>query len=317
MPWQGWSNDQEEVNETRVLAGLLDSVESGVTHKSAQDVINELGISTVDPHQLVNRFIETGFFQDETTAAPGTDPTLLLASNGREAVSQFRAARSRVGTARGARTGLLLWLYDRADENFPIITELRDSPHGWFFGQQFSQDEISSAGRNLSERGLIKSLGTSTSGPVLRAELTARGTTCVETYESDPDEMERSMTGSGNVSIGTINQSGGNNAFASTVGSQTSTTNTLTVGQTAQDLATLLGVIREKGGIPDDEITEADDIENALVTSSTGSEQQATAAVGRAHRFLQRVGKLAAPAIQALFSAAGNYAALRLGMSPQ
>jgi dienelactone hydrolase len=64
------------------------------------------------------------------------------------------------------------------------------------------------------------------------------------------------MAGTGNVNIGTFHQSGGNNAFASIVGAQTSTTNTLTMNQSAQDLVTLLRVIREHGGIPEDEFDE-------------------------------------------------------------
>jgi hypothetical protein len=78
----------------------------------------------------------------------------------------------------------------------------------------------------------------------------------VESYDGDPDEMETSMAGTGNVNIGTFHQSGGNNAFASIVGAQTSTTNTLTMNQSAQDLVTLLRVIREHGGIPEDEFDE-------------------------------------------------------------
>ena len=139
----------------------------------------------------------------------------------------------------------------------------------------------------------------------------------MESYDGDPDEMEAHMAGTGNVNIGTFNQSGGNNAFASTVGSQTSTTNTLTLGQSAKDLVALLRVIREQGGIPEDEFDEADDIENDLVTGAEGSEEQAARAAGRAGRFFQRLGKFAQPATQSLLTAAGNYAALRLGMAPQ
>jgi hypothetical protein len=139
----------------------------------------------------------------------------------------------------------------------------------------------------------------------------------VESYDGDPDEMETSMAGTGNVNIGTFHQSGGNNAFASTVGAQTSTTNTLTMNQSAQDLVTLLRVIREHGGIPEDKFDEADDVENDLVTGAEGSEEQAARAVGRAGRFFQRLGKFAQPATQALLTAAGNYAALRMGLVPQ
>lgn len=79
----------------------------------------------------------------------------------------------------------------------------------------------------------------------------------------------------------------------------------------------MLRVIREQGGIPEDEFDEADDIENALDEGADGSDEQAAKAIGRAGRFFQRLGKFAQPATQSLLTAAGNYAALRLGIAPQ
>jgi hypothetical protein len=139
----------------------------------------------------------------------------------------------------------------------------------------------------------------------------------VESYDGDPDEMETSMAGTGNVNIGTFHQSGGNNAFASIVGAQTSTTNTLTMNQSAQDLVTLLRGDPRAWRDPRRQVRRADDVENDLVTGAEGSEEQAARAVGRAGRFFQRLGKFAQPATQALLTAAGNYAALRMGLVPQ
>jgi hypothetical protein len=281
--------------------------------------IEELAIGTVDPNQLVYRLIkDDGFFQDHISiAGPGTDQFMLLTHTGREVLAQFRQARTSAGIAQGARSALLRWLYEIPDVSWPHSRDILPCPHSWFYGTQLTGEQLAGAANNLIQRGYVKGSQQALGRPGRRMEMAARGSTCVEQFEGNPDEMEASMTGTGNVSIGTFNQSGGNNAFASTVGSQASTTNTLTVGQTARDLVAMLRVIRDQGGIPTDEFVEADEIENALVAGSEGSAQQATAAIGRAHRFFQRLGKFAQPATQAILTAAGNYAALRLGIASQ
>jgi hypothetical protein len=318
-PWQGWSAHQEEVDDTRVLAGLLASVQSSATTKSAQDVIDELKITTVEPHRLVYRLIkDDDLFQDDMSmAGPGTDLPLLLTPAGREVLAQFRDAQTPVRLAQGARRALLRWLSEIPETSWPHSRDILSSPHSWFFGVQFTAEQLAAAANNLIDRGYVKGGNQTMGRPGRRIEMAARGTTCVERFNGDPDEMEAHMAGTGNVNIGTFNQSGGNNAFASTVGSQTSTTNTLTLGQSAKDLVALLRVIREQGGIPEDEFDEADDIENALGAGAEGSDEAAAKAIGRAARFFHRLGKFAQPATQSLLTAAGNYAALRLGMAPQ
>ena len=120
-PWRGWSAHQEEVDDTRVLAGLLASVQSSATTKSAQDVIDELKITTVEPHRLVYRLIkDDDLFQDDMSmAGPGTDLPLLLTPAGREVLAQFRDAQTPVHLAQGARRALLRWLSEIPETSWP------------------------------------------------------------------------------------------------------------------------------------------------------------------------------------------------------
>lgn len=318
--WDGWSTSQTQVDATRILRGLLNSVEGPQTTKTTQQVIDELGLTDADPTRVMALY--GWIFKDSEGITSATEEQLELDSYGPAIMAEFELAAGRTQTNVAARRAVLMWLMDQgADEHSVNVQGLREAPHGWFYGRQFTEDQVAKAASNLEQRGFMTAVRTQQG--LIRAELTASGVKCVEQHGGDPDTTEErgQMTGGGVTIQGDFINNQGNAAVGSTVGSQTSTStvvNHLTMGMTAVDLVAIIRAVRESEGFPEDETEEAADVESALVAAGAGTEEEATAAVGRAKRFFQRLAKLTGPAVSAglttLATAGGNYAALQLGL---
>jgi hypothetical protein len=122
--------------------------------------VEELGLVGVDPDHLAVRLVELGYFrEDSLSQTPGWD-TLLITSQGRMAARDFAAARQKIKIAPAARTALLRWLYESGGDRRPNPDEILTTPFSWFYGTQFTTDQITEAARNLRNRGFVDALGT-------------------------------------------------------------------------------------------------------------------------------------------------------------
>jgi predicted nucleotide-binding protein len=194
--WPAWAQDAREIADARVLAGLLTSLgEDGQTKSATAPLVEELGLTGIDPDHLAVRLVELGYFQkDSLTVTPGWD-TLLITNHGREVARDFATARRKIKIAPAARTALLRWLYESGGDRRPNPDEILTTPFSWFYGTQFTSDQIAEAARNLRNRGFIDAIGTA-QNDVLRLSLSPRGETCVESFDANPDALERPDTGS-------------------------------------------------------------------------------------------------------------------------
>lgn len=187
--WPAWAQDAREVADARVLARLLEGLgEDGQTEAATAPLVEELGLAGVDPDHLAVRLVQLGYFsQDSLTSTPGWD-TLLITDQGRKAAREFAAARQKIKTAPATRSAILRWLYESGGDRRPNPDEILTTPFSWFYGTQFTSDQVADAARNLRSRGFIEAIGTS-QNDLLRLKLTPRGETCVERYGANPDAL--------------------------------------------------------------------------------------------------------------------------------
>lgn len=313
MVLKGWSTDPEQVRRARVVALVLCGElqqPMNQTKLSVADALTAMGDHTQDAGTLAIDFGQGGLVRkEELTYKPGTD-TLLLTAEGMRIRHEFREMNAPTSRRLGARKAILRWL-DTQDGGHGTPTELLEAPESWWYGRQFTLDEIGAAATNLNNRKYIQVLGSAQA--LLRMQLTTSGTTCLEQHEGDPDQMDKQHTTgtTGAVSIQTYHQSGGNSAIGSTGFTQTSTT---TIGQTTDDLINVLAAIRELDWVNDAD-DEIDQLSEQLQTADT--EEAKTSAVRRAGRlivsFYERAGNN--PAAAAILTALGNYAAISAGLS--
>lgn len=194
--WPAWSQDAREVTDARVLAGLLTGLgEDGQTTTSTAQLVGELGLTDVEPNHLAAHLVRLGYFtEDSLSLQPGSN-TLTVTSKGRRLTREIGDSRQRVSVNRSARSALLRWLYESGGDRRPNPDEILTTPFSWFYGTQFTSDQVADAARNLRDRGFIEALGTS-HNDVLRVNLTPRGEACVESFDANPDALERPDTGS-------------------------------------------------------------------------------------------------------------------------
>lgn len=318
MSEREWSTDQAAVDRTRVLAALLAPVTStGWSRQTPQQVIDELGLTTVNAHrfaedlQFVHHLVAVGYANGggrETQLVKFNEAAIGLAE-------EFRRAGERRRRAPVCRRALLCWLDDNDDgDRLLELSGMSSDPHSWYYGTQFTPQEIGAAGDNLATRGYVEVLTVEELG-AFRAHLTARGRTCVEQHDGIVEEMETVMRGGANVNFhGPYNQYGGNNAIGSPGTSQTSTTR-VTVGQSATELLQILQALQLLDAIPVDQQQQADEIDVQLQAALAG---QATPAGlwDRIGSFFQGLNARANQntAITLLVTSALNVAAMRAGL---
>lgn len=314
--WVGWSAEWEHVDQTRILAQLLmrSSTDPGVD--SVQDAIQAAHLHrNLDPSLIEQMFCEAGWFTQMATPYGGTILGLPLTTTaaGHRIAGEFRQATGQRIKMPAARRAILLWLDDSENDGMADLDAMLNAPHSWFYGRQFTGEELSAAATNLEARGYLEAI-TPWNGPVLRAKLTPKGRSCVELYAGDPDQMETPVISGHQFNFGSYTQQGGNTAFGSPVGVQNSTT-VVSNGQAATQLLEILQALDRLGAIPPEQQAEAGNVSADLQTAL--SEQAEPADLWhRAGSFLQRLNARANDntAISLLMVAGLNVAAMKAGL---
>lgn len=269
--------------------------------------------SDLDASDLAQELkVDNGLFLAEPSLTPGVD-RLTLSEKGLRVAEEFRQATPRRVRGPAARRAVLLWLDERVTGIMVDLSDMLGEPHSWFYGTQFTTDELSDAATNLQGRGYIEAL-TPWNGPVLRAKLTPKGTSCVELYGGDPDQMENPVISGHQFNFGSYTQQGGNTAFGSPVGVQNSTT-VVSNGQAATQLLEILQALDRLGAIPPEQQAEARNVSAELQTAL--SEQAEPADLWhRVGSFFQRLNARANgnTAISLLVVTGLNVAAMKAGL---
>jgi hypothetical protein len=310
VSWNGWSTDVLQVARNRVLAALLDSADSrGMTDRTPHTIIEELGVTDLQ----ASRFVEELDFDHNLVDSSyvngggrGTQPVVFNTA-GRRLAEEFREMHQPRERRRAACKALLQWLDDQPGGH-ATPGDILTAPHSWSYGRQFTTVDINTAAKELIDRQLVTGR-TVYSGRVSEARLTDQGRMCVEAFDGDVWEMNRTRTSS--VTIENYNQHDGNVAIASSGVRQTSTVPaTVTAEQGAADLAGLLSALRLMNAIPPSHQPDADMIADSL-TAVQRSEDLLTS-IRRTQAFFAQLATFNStnPAAAAVIVAGGNYAAL-------
>jgi hypothetical protein len=118
-------------------------------------------------------------------------PGARLTAPGEAYVEEMRRQREdRFARARACRTELLEWLYDHG-VGHPVTTKvLEQDPAPTYFGEPFTEEDVTLAARHLYESDLIAGgLSSHSNGAPLRSNLTLSGRRCVEEYNADATQM--------------------------------------------------------------------------------------------------------------------------------
>lgn len=201
--WQGWSSDPHQVALNRLVEGM---VEGDLGGSSFVPDPYEMGSRTslldiLDPLEEINRL---GLLNSNDTFDGRT-----WSSKGREVATEFRRhAQGQLPRRPIARQAILTFLGNHgASSGREIqIDSILGEPVGWCYGTRFTEDELRDGARNLYERGFINVGGFGPAGEqkdnpfcesvagaivipiqMLRFNLSAKGETCVERYDADPD----------------------------------------------------------------------------------------------------------------------------------
>lgn len=119
---------------------------------------------------------------NETQLGGTLTPPLWLTSPGAAYVERVQAARqSRLERSQACRVALLRWMYDVGD----AVDTRQLSSAGWgtFYAQVFAPEDVADAAGHLAGLGMIR--GETQANGEYFAQLTDKGTTCVEQHEGD------------------------------------------------------------------------------------------------------------------------------------
>jgi hypothetical protein len=308
--WEGWSTNSRQVDITRILKFLLQGAADGRrTTQSTSEALAMLDIRGIDAGQLAVQLANQFdlFNGGALSFEAGTD-TLFLTPLGQRVLGEFEAMSAGRRRRAAARRAMLIWLDEHDGAGSP--REMLAEPHSWFYGHHFTLDELEQAALNLDERDMVTTRRTLQA--VVRAQITGRGTQCVERYDGDPDELERAVNAG--VNIGNYTQHGGNTAIGSHDFTQTSTP--VSAAQAAGDFADAIHAIREMGWIPVDQHEEADSLAVQLHGAAADESTDARPALSRMQRFVATVNEASNnPAIAPILKALGTSAAAWTGVS--
>lgn len=214
--------------------------------------------------------------------ASGRTMDVTITQQGVDAADDFRSFMTDPRKRNiAARDEVLHWLYDEHlhGRSAPNIARFTISKYGKFYGDDFTENEISQATRILRERGLIR--GTAlTDGSVIQPDITALGIQKIEDEDLPP-----AVAASERAPVFNITNSGSMNL--TTGGSNVSQSITLTSNQVddVRKVATALKEMLPILGIPAERQAE-------VAAVATELEQEANApapAPGRLKPLLSRV----------------------------
>lgn len=142
------------------------------------------------------------------------------------------------------RSALVAWLYDvdatETPNNAVTWDDFPGTEHGSFYGDRFTADELDRAAAWLQRRDLIQGTAIAERQGPITGYLTDRGVTCAEQYACDVNafvhaaDMEQRAGATFNVNGQNVQVATGNQSQQ-----------TITIGQTAQDLALALRGLTE------------------------------------------------------------------------
>lgn len=302
--WPGWSADREDVDLTRVLAGLFAGVPAGAnqTKQSIAAIAEEIGVWTGRVHRHADRLIhDFGLFNTSFISPPVESCAMVLTPRGHQVAGEFRRQTSEPRFIRpAARRALLLWrdcwqppsrrpgiTFSTASgaraADWPRIDEFLSTPRSWFYGRQFTASEVADAAEYLRDHGYVELVDQKFTLPVAPVHqdrrvrqlirLTGSGTTCAEQFDGHTDQFEAARRGSTN----TVNNYGRiGNAAAGPVGTQTASE--MSHSATLAALTALMLAIDEMGWLaptPPAILTElaAATTEDALVDATIRARQ--------------------------------------------
>lgn len=272
--WPGWSTEQNTVDIDRVLRALLETVQSNrYTQKSIRQVIQDIDLSVNHLRPWARHIAyDLGLFRRDFLPVEFLDSTLVVTDLGQEVAAEFHQSQEPRLIRLAARRAVLLWrdswnapartgititaAASREWVDWPELGELLNAPHSWFYGRQFTAEEVVAAADHLRGRGLVDlasrsftlTITTRNSRLGQLISLTIEGTTCCDRYDGDAEAMARESSTAGNTFInhGTVG-----NAAAGPVGAQ-STALTVTIERAASDLTNIIAAIAGLRWVPAD-----------------------------------------------------------------
>jgi hypothetical protein len=174
--------------------------------------------------------------------------------SGLDLIEELQARRSdRVRRRQVARDAFLRWLFDRTldGDEYPDIDDFSSSAHNTYYGEPFTEQEISSASQWLRDEGYLKGM-TLASGEVFNPMITTKGQKAVESERSVNAEAQQPAP----YSVTTVNVTGsGNNVAANSSNVSQTTTVQMTednsrqllgLAESLQQLTGLLGLTEER-----------------------------------------------------------------------
>ncbi|RZU30885.1 hypothetical protein [Blastococcus saxobsidens] len=135
-----------------------------------------------------------------------------------------------------SRDAFLRWLYDRTldGDEYPDIDDFSSSAHNTYYGEPFTEQEISSASQWLRDEGYLQGV-TIASGEVYNPMITTKGQKAVESERSVNADAQQPAP----YSVTTVNVTGSGNNVAANASNVSQTT---TVQMTEDNSRQLLGL---------------------------------------------------------------------------
>ncbi len=275
--WDGWSENRHQVDLTRILVSMLDSVAGGQTVQSVAGAIQDLGIDMAEDEAWTD-LSAAGVFDEEQGIVPTADPQ-ILSTRGREVVAQKRKEAAAFRRHEATANAIIMWLGEVGES--PNTARFLEAPHSWYWGSRFTEDAILRVGVELKQTGATT--GGVMGDPLVRARLTPVGRQRL-TALMDGEPHAAAVTNQTN--IGTMTNYGTANV-SSTIGTQSTVNITLTADQATTTLAAILSAALQSGEVPGELVEEATSLAAELSTAPDSGDALGTLA--RARLFLGKV----------------------------
>lgn len=160
-----------------------------------------------------------------------------VTASGLDTIEELQARRGdRLRRRQVARDAFLRWLYDRTldGDEYPDTDDFSSSAHNTYYGEPFTELEISSASQWLRDEGYLQGV-TIASGEVYNPTITTKGQKAVESERSVNEEDRQPAP----YSVTTVNVTGSGNNVAANASNVSQTT---TVQMTEDNSRQLLGL---------------------------------------------------------------------------
>lgn len=128
--WDGWSDDPHQVELTRVLVAMLDSVSGGQTTQSVAGAVQELGVEIPSDEAWIE-LKAAGVFREEQGLAPDGDPQ-IVSTRGREVIAQKKKETAALRRHEATVNAIISWLGEV--EESANTAQFLDAPHSWYWG---------------------------------------------------------------------------------------------------------------------------------------------------------------------------------------